>query len=206
MFMFGPRLSESYPIALAGCNAERVDSTRAVAVRQGVPPLTEKAMTATDPAAHPVTDPTLDLLYADVRAGFACIATFEGPAGTSWMEVRGRRGMRPCTDGFLTASVPILRLWVPGRTDAPVAVAAANRDFDTGLQAIEEHALPHLHADEAGTLVAMLGVIRDAANGLRPRIPRVGPRLTERGAPSLRGWASCLPLGDLEAALRKAAA
>ena len=52
-------------------------------------------MTAANPATKHPTDPTLDLLYADVRAGFACVATFDGPAGTSWMEGRGRRGMRP---------------------------------------------------------------------------------------------------------------
>ena len=163
-------------------------------------------MTAADLATKHQTDPTLDLLYADVRAGYACIATFDGPAGTSWMEVRGRKGMRPCGDRFMAAEVPTLRLWVPGKTDGPVAVAAANRDFDEGLHEIEEHARPHLHPAEAGTLVAMLGVIRKAANGLRPRIPTIGSRLTERGTPSLRGWASCLPLGDLEVALRKAAA
>jgi hypothetical protein len=163
-------------------------------------------MTAAEPAWKNANDPTLDLLYADVRAGYACIATFEGPGGTTWMEVRGRRGMRPCGDGFMAADVPTLRLWVPGRTDAPVAVAAANRDFDAGLHAIEERARPHLHVDEADTLVAMLRVIRDATSGLRPRIPTIGSRLTERGTPSLRGWASCLPLGDLEVAVRKAAA
>ncbi|MCK6502172.1 hypothetical protein L6R53_01985 [Myxococcota bacterium] len=163
-------------------------------------------MTAAEPATKSPTAPTLDLLHADVRAGYACIATFDGPAGTSWMEVRGRRGMRPCRDRFMAAQVPTVRLWVPGRTDAPVAGAAANRDFDEGLLTIEESARPHLHPQEAGTLAAMLGVIRDAANGLRPRIPTVGSRVTERGTPSLGGWASCLPLGDLEIALRMAAA
>jgi len=163
-------------------------------------------MTAAEPAWKNANDPTIDLLYADVRAGYACIATFEGPGGTTWMEVRGRRGMRPCQDAFMAADVPTLRLWVPGRTDAPVAVAAANRDFDQGFCVIEERARPHLHADEAGTLATMLGVIRDAASGLRPRIPTVGSGLSEHGTPSLEGWASCLPLGDLEVALRKAAA
>ena len=37
-------------------------------------------------------------------------------------------------------------------------------------------------------------------------VPRVGDRITESGTPSLRAWASCLSLGDLEAAVRKAAA
>ena len=38
----------------------------------------------------------------------------------------------------------------------------------------------------------------------RPRIPRVGETLTQSGIPSTIGWASCIPLGSLESALRKA--
>lgn len=39
-----------------------------------------------------------------------------------------------------------------------------------------------------------------------PNVPRVGDRITESGSPSMRAWASCLSLGDLETAVRKAAA
>lgn len=42
--------------------------------------------------------------------------------------------------------------------------------------------------------------------GTRPRVPTVGLRLTETGSPSDRAWATCLTLGDLEGALRKAVA
>ena len=38
----------------------------------------------------------------------------------------------------------------------------------------------------------------------RPRIPRVGETLTQSGTPSASGWASCVPLGAMESALRKA--
>ena len=38
----------------------------------------------------------------------------------------------------------------------------------------------------------------------RPRIPRVGETLTQSGTPSVSVWASCIPLGALESALRKA--
>ncbi len=76
-------------MGLALCKTRRVHNTRAVAVRQGVSPLTESTMTAADPATKHLTDPTLDLLYADVRAGYACIATFQGPCGTAWMETVG---------------------------------------------------------------------------------------------------------------------
>lgn len=163
-------------------------------------------MTAAALATDHRHDGTLDLLRADVRQGYACIATFDGPRGTAWMEIRGPKGMRPVGDGFLTAEVPTLRLWVPDNAGQPLAEAAANRDFDAGLATIEAEARPHLFEREIAWLVALLGVVRDAVPVRRPRIPTVGPRLVERGAPSVQGWASCLTLGDLEAALRKAAA
>jgi hypothetical protein len=52
------------------------------------------------------------------------------------------------------------------------------------------------------------GSIRPTANRRRRgrNVPRVGDRITESGTPSLRAWASCLSLGDLETAVRKAAA
>lgn len=68
------------------------------------------------------------------------------------------------------------------------------------------HVLPDLH-EEVG--VPEMGAANDApeATGTsRPRVPQVGNRLTESGEPSFFGWASCLTLGDLEAALRKAVA
>ncbi len=163
-------------------------------------------MTAAALATDPRHDGTLDLLRADVRQGYACIATFDGPRGTAWMEIRGPKGMRPLGDGFLAAEVPTLRLWVPDNAGQPLAEAAANRDFDAGLATIEAEARPHLFEREVAWLVALLAAVRDAVPVRRPRIPTVGPRLTERGDPSVQGWASCLTLGDLEAALRKAAA
>ena len=38
----------------------------------------------------------------------------------------------------------------------------------------------------------------------RPRIPKVGEKLTQSGTPPTKEWASCVPLGALESALRKA--
>lgn len=146
----------------------------------------------------------LDQLRADVRAGHACIATFEGPRGTAFVEVLGPKGMRPDGD-HLVAAVSTLRLWVPER-GAPEVTAVANTDFDKGLRAIEEAAKPHLHPPEVVLLASVLAVVRDAAKTRRPRIPTIGASLTEAGTPSLRGWASCVPLGVLEAAVRKAAA
>lgn len=163
-------------------------------------------MTAAEPARKHQTESTLDLLRADVGGGYACIATFEGWGGTAWMEIRGRKGMRPCEDGFMVADVPTLRMWVPMRTDTPAAVAVANRDFDAGLRAIEQSARPHLCAPELDWLCAILGVVREAATARRPRVPAVGERIVTEGRPLLRAWASCLTFGDLEAAVLKAVA
>ena len=161
-------------------------------------------MTAAN-AAPRLTDAALDLLRQDVRTGHALIATFEGPAGLSWVELLGPRGMRP--DGtFLVAPVPTLRLWIPQRHDGPLAVAANDPDFDGGLRAIVERARPHLHAVDAESLQTMLQVVRRATKARGPRVPEVGARLSQTGSPSLHAWASCLTLGDLEAALSKAVA
>jgi hypothetical protein len=146
----------------------------------------------------------LDLLHADVRDGHACLATFAGPRGFALVEIMGPKGMRPDGD-HLVAPVPTLRLWVPDRGQTEVT-AVADRDFEAGLRAIEETARPHLFEPEIVSLATMLRVIRDAAKMLRPRVPQVAVRLTEEGRPSLRAWASCLTLGDLEAAVLKAVA
>jgi hypothetical protein len=156
-------------------------------------------------AARTFTDETLDLLRADVRAGRSCVATFEGPTGTSWVEILGPNGSHgdpECT----VAPMRTLRLWVPERPEAPAAVAVITRDFETSLRAIEERARPHLYPPEAELLARVVRVVRAAAPTRRPRVPKVGDRLTQEGAPSLRAWASCLNLGDLEAALLKAVA
>lgn len=161
-------------------------------------------MTAAD-SAERISDDNLALLHDDVRAGRACIATFEGPGGSCWVELLGPRGIHPQGD-WLVAPVPTLRLWVPEHLDRPQAVAVANRDFDDGLRAIEEQARPHLFPPEVALLGTVLRIVREAARGVRPRVPTVGGRLTQEGAPMLRAWASCLTLGDLETALQKAVA
>lgn len=154
--------------------------------------------------AEKIRPSELDLLRDDVREGHACVATFAGPRGLSLVEIMGPKGMRPDGD-YLKARVPTLRLWVPQRGRSNV-VAAADDDFDHGLRAIEDAARPHLFDAEIVSLTAVLRVVRDAARVVRPRVPQVGARVTQEGRPSLRGWASCLTLGDLEAAVLKAVA
>ena len=148
-----------------------------------------------------ITQADLDLLHADVRQGWSCVAAFSGP----WLEVMGRRGMRPAGD-YLVAPVPTLRLWLPGRTGSPHAVAVAGRDFEGGLRLIEEGGRSYLDADEARLLALVLGVVRKAAKGMRRRVPPVGETVSEEGTPSLQAWASCVTLGDLQAALLRSAA
>ncbi len=151
-------------------------------------------------------DQSLELLHADVREGYASIATFPGPAGLAWVEILGPKGMRPAGTLFV-APVPTLRLWVPSESSlGPLAVAAANDAFDDGLDAIEAGASTYLPSPQLAELTSLLRVVRMAAWHPRRRLPTVGPRVRQRGTPSLAGWASCLPLGDLEAALRKAVA
>ena len=161
-------------------------------------------MTAANLAPTP-DDQALELLHADVRAGYACIATFPGPDGIAWMEILGPRGMRPTGD-ILVAPVLTVRLWVPQRRVGPLAVAAANDAFDDSLRTIKSEAAPFLPPLLLSELATVLHVVRLATRHPRGRLPTVGPRITQRGTPSLAGWASCLTLGDLEAALRKSVA
>lgn len=152
-----------------------------------------------------ISDTDLALLHRDVRAGHSSIVTFEGANGTAWLDVMGPLGMRPDGD-FLRAEVPTLRLWGPGPATAPRAIAAASSAFDRHLRVIEDTAGPLLFRDEAALLSDVLAVVLAAVKAGPKRLPGPGPRLTVTGAPSLHGWASCLPLGDLQAVLRKAVA
>lgn len=143
----------------------------------------------------------LDSLRADLRAGHSCIVTYDHPDGVGWLDVFGPAGMRGGgDDGSFVAPVPTVRLWQPGGGLAPLAVAAANRAFPLELDRLAERARP-LVRDAYPTLVVLLAAIREAASGLRFRVPMVGESVTEEGAPALAPWASCLPLGVLERCL-----
>jgi hypothetical protein len=159
-------------------------------------------MTAANLAPN-LDETDLELLNADLRSGHSCIATFACSRGLAWMEILGPKGMRPAGDLFV-APVRTLRLWVPGDGAGPLAVAAANDDFGAGLRAIEQQARSHLGSQEFAGLATVLRVVRASTTRSRRRLPTIGDELTETGSPSLRGWASCLTLGDLEAALRRA--
>lgn len=159
-------------------------------------------MTHTNDAENRNPTP-LERLHRDVREGHACVVTLNGPRGLSFVEILGPRGMRPDGD-TLVAPIPTLRL-VLADHEAPEATAIANQHFEAGLCAIQERARPHVDPDEWLQLASVLAVVRAAAKALRFRVPRVGPSVTESGTPSFAGWASCLSLGDLDAALRKAA-
>ena len=161
-------------------------------------------MTAANLAPN-LDDNALVLLDADLRSGHSCIATFACSRGLAWMEILGPKGMRPAGD-LLVAPVRTLRLWVPGTPAGPLAVAAANDAFGIGLRTIEERARAHLDEREMPVLATVLKLVQTATKKPRRRLPTVGSELSEVGTPSLIGWASCLTLGDLEAALRKAVA
>lgn len=153
----------------------------------------------------------LDTLRTDVRAGRSCLITYDHPDGTGWLDVHGPEGMRGDPgDGAFTAPIPTVRLWPPGGGPAPLAEAVANRAFPIELDRLAERARP-LVRDEYPTLLLLLATIREATEGLRLRLPEVGAAVRMVGRPSLAGWMSCIPLGDLQAAIlqsanRKAAA
>ena len=153
----------------------------------------------------------LATLRTDVRAGRSCLITYDHPDGIGWLDVHGPEGMRGGPDdGAFTAPIPTVRLWPPGGGPAPLAEAVANRAFPIELDRLAERARP-LVRDEYPTLLLVLTTIREATEGLRFRLPEVGDAVRMVGHPSAAGWMSCIPLGDLQAAIlqsanRKAAA
>lgn len=152
-----------------------------------------------------MTPALLDTLRTDVRAGRSCIVTYDHPDGVGWLDVFGPEGMRGGPDdGAPTAPIPTVRLWQPGGGTAPLAEAVANRAFPLESDRLAERAQP-LVRDEYPTLLLLLTTIREATEGLRFRLPEVGAAVRMVGRPSVAGWMSCIPLGDLQAAILQAA-
>lgn len=108
------------------------------------------------------------------------------------------------SDGAFTAPIPTVRLWQPGGGPKPPAEAVANRAFPLELARLADCARP-LVRDEYPTLLILLTTIREATDGLRFRLPDVGNAVKLVGRPSVEGWMSCIPLGDLQSAILRAA-
>lgn len=143
---------------------------------------------------------------AAVREGRSLLCCFDQPIGSTRLDLLGPNGMiGGSADGFLCAPVPTLRLWSPTATARPIALAAANKDFPAGLDAIARRAAP-LIGDELPLLLAMLAVVREETAGMRFRIPSVGDTVTATGRPTVTAWASALSLADIQAAVLKAVA
>ncbi len=143
---------------------------------------------------------------AAVREGRSLFCCFDQPIGTTRLDLLGPNGMiGGSDDGFLCASVPTLRLWSPTATARPIALAAANKDFPVGLDAIARRGAP-LVGDELPFLLAVLDVVREETAGMRFRVPAVGDRITSSGRPTATAWASALSLADIETAFLKAVA
>ena len=145
--------------------------------------------------------PDLVCLRTEVRAGRSTVIPFEHPDGTGWLDVLGPNGMAGNADA--TAPVRTLRLWPPGGASHAVAEAIATSRFDASLRNLAECAYPWLR-DDFITLLALLGVIRDATVHRRDRLPQVAETLWFVGSPSLEGWLSCLSLGHIQAAILRA--
>ena len=141
-----------------------------------------------------------------IRAGRSMFCCFDQPNGTTRLDLLGPNGMiGGSDDGFLCASVPTLRLWSPTATARPIAQAAANKDFPSGLDAIARRAAP-LIGDELPLLLAMLAAIREETASMRFRSPNVGDLVTSSGRPTAAAWMSALSLADIQAAVFKAVA
>ena len=143
---------------------------------------------------------------AALREGRSLFCYFDQPNGTTRLDVMGPNGMMGgACDGFLCAPVPTIRLWSPTATARPIVLAAANKDFPAGLDAIARRGAP-LVGDELPLLLAVLNVVREETAEMRFRVPAVGDRVTSAGRPTAEAWASALSLADIEAALLKAVA
>ncbi len=141
-----------------------------------------------------------------VRSGRSMFCCFDHPNGTTRLDLLGPNGMiGGSNDGFLCASVPTLRLWSPTATSRPIAQAAANKDFPSGLDAIARRAAP-LIGDELPLLLAMLAAIQEETASMRFRSPNVGDLITSSGRPTAAAWMSALSLADIQAAVFKAVA
>ena len=141
-----------------------------------------------------------------VRAGRSMLWCFDHPTGTTRLDLMGPNGMiGGASDGFLCAPVPTLRLWSPTATARPIALAAANKDFPAGLDAIARRAAP-LIGDELPLLLAMLAAVQEETAGMRFRTPNVGDLVTSSGRPTAAAWMSALSLADIQVAVLKAVA
>ena len=143
---------------------------------------------------------------AAIRDGRSLFCCFDQPVGTTRLDLLGPNGMiGGADDDFLRASVPTLRLWSPTATARPIALAAANKDFPAGLDAIARRATP-LIGDELPLLLAVLAVVREETDGMRFRAPNVGGLVTSSGRPTAAAWMSALSLADIQAAVLKTVA
>ena len=141
-----------------------------------------------------------------VRAGRSLFCCFDQPNGTTRLDLLGPNGMiGGSDDGFLCAPVPTLRLWSPTATARPIVLAAANKDFPAGLDAIARRAAP-LVGDDLPLLLAMLAAVQEETAGMRFRSPNVGDLITSSGRPTAAAWMSALSLADIQAAVFKAVA
>jgi len=137
-----------------------------------------------------------------LRTGRSMFCCFDQPNGTTRLDLMLPNGMLGADDGFMAAPVPTLRLWSPTATTRPIALAAANKDFPAGLDAIARRAAP-LIGDELPLLLAMLAAVQEETAGMRFRAPSVGEMITSSGRPTAAAWMSALSLADIQAAVFK---
>lgn len=138
----------------------------------------------------------------DLKIGRAWLAIFDSPQGTAVLEYHAQQGIRG--DGSFRSERPRLVLRLAG---APPRILA-DVDLTYGDRVMVERALgelladgPEVAADEKPLFDLLLRLVRDHHLANRRGTAKVGEGVTSTGVPTLDTWASCLTLGDLQAAI-----
>jgi len=140
----------------------------------------------------------------DLRIGRAMLAIFDTPYGAAVLEYHAPQGIRG--NGDYRSERPRLVLWVSGsprRILADVDLTAEDRaTLELELGAVVARG-SEVAGDEKPLFDLLLRMVRDHHLELnrRPQAARVGDRVTSTGVATLDAWASCLTLGDLQAAI-----
>ena len=138
----------------------------------------------------------------DLKIGRAWLAIFDSPQGTAVLEYHAPQGIRG--DGSFRSERPrlVLRLaGAPPRILADMDLSDDDRaTLDANLGAVLARG-DELAGDEKPLYDLLLRLVRDHHLANRRGTAKMGESVTATGVPTLDAWASCLTLGDLQAAI-----
>jgi hypothetical protein len=138
----------------------------------------------------------------DLKIGRAWLAIFDSPQGTAVLEYHAPQGIRG--DGSFRSERPrlVLRLaGAPPRILADMDLTDEDRaTLDRDLGAVLARG-DELAGDEKPLFDLLLRLVRDHHLASRKGAAKVGDTVTSTGVATLDAWASCLTLGDFQAAI-----